>query len=93
VAATDPLAPTSDALAPLTSRQRAVFALLAEGCATKDIARRLNLAIGTVKVHLAAIYRALGARSRLEAVARARGGFTLLPTLLAAGSRTAERLN
>jgi DNA-binding NarL/FixJ family response regulator len=86
-------APINDTLAPLTERQRAVFALLAEGCATKDIARRLNLAIGTVKVHLAAIYRALGARSRLEAVAKARGGFTVPPTLLPAGSRTAERLN
>ena len=68
---------TNKTLAPLTDRQRAVFALLVEGCATKEIARRLNLAIGTVKVHLAAIYRVLGARSRLEAVAKARGGFTL----------------
>jgi DNA-binding NarL/FixJ family response regulator len=93
VFAPHPEVPVSDALAPLTDRQRAVFALLAEGCATKEIARRLNLAIGTVKVHLAAIYRALGARSRLEAVAKARGGFTLPAALLPAGSRTAERLN
>jgi DNA-binding NarL/FixJ family response regulator len=83
----------NETLAPLTDRQRAVFALLAEGCATKEIARRLNLAIGTVKVHLAAIYRALGARSRLEAVAKARGGFTLPATLLPGAMRTAERLN
>jgi DNA-binding NarL/FixJ family response regulator len=55
----------------LTDRQRDVFNLLAEGCATKTIARRLDLAVGTVKVHLAAIYRALGANSRLEAVAKA----------------------
>lgn len=58
-------------LANLTDRQRDVFNLLAEGCATKTIARRLDLAVGTVKVHLAAIYRALGANSRLEAVAKA----------------------
>ncbi len=58
-------------LATLTDRQRDVFNLLAEGCATKTIARRLDLAVGTVKVHLAAIYRALGANSRLEAVAKA----------------------
>lgn len=80
-------------LPPLTDRQRAVFALLAEGCATKEIARRLNLAIGTVKVHLAAIYRALGARSRLEAVAKARGGFTLPAALLPRPILAADRLN
>ncbi len=55
----------------LTGRQRDVFELLAEGCATKTIARRLDLAVGTVKVHLAAIYRTLGASSRLEALAKA----------------------
>jgi DNA-binding NarL/FixJ family response regulator len=55
----------------LTTRQRDVFGLLAEGCATKTIARRLELSVGTVKVHLAAIYRTLGASSRLEALAKA----------------------
>jgi DNA-binding NarL/FixJ family response regulator len=62
---------TTPPLANLTERQRDVFNLLAEGCPTKTIARRLDLAVGTVKVHLAAIYRALGANSRLEAVAKA----------------------
>jgi DNA-binding NarL/FixJ family response regulator len=61
-------------IAQFTDRQRDVFMLLAEGCATKTIARRLDLAVGTVKVHLAAIYRALGAHSRLEALAKARNG-------------------
>lgn len=61
-------------LASMTDRQRDVFRLLAEGCATKTIARRLDLAVGTVKVHLAAIYRLLGAHSRLEAMAKACGG-------------------
>jgi DNA-binding NarL/FixJ family response regulator len=55
----------------MTDRQRAVFLLLAEGCPTKTIARRLNLAVGTVKVHLAAIYRQLDASGRMEAVAKA----------------------
>ena len=32
---------------------------------------------GTVKVHLAAIYRVLGAHSRIEALAKARGGITM----------------
>lgn len=61
----------SPALSHLTDRQRDVFGLLAEGCATKTIARRLDLAVGTVKVHLAGIYRTLGASSRLEALAKA----------------------
>jgi DNA-binding NarL/FixJ family response regulator len=58
----------------LTDRQVEVFNLLSEGCATKTIARRLGLAVGTVKVHLAAIYRILGAHNRVEAIAKARGG-------------------
>ncbi|MBM3567358.1 MAG: response regulator transcription factor [Alphaproteobacteria bacterium] len=41
---------------------------LTQGKATKEIARSLNLAEGTVKIHLAAIYRTLGARNRTEAV-------------------------
>jgi DNA-binding NarL/FixJ family response regulator len=64
----------SPLLAHLTDRQIEVFQLLAEGCSTKTIARRMGLAIGTVKVHLAAIYRVLGAHSRVEALAKARGG-------------------
>jgi len=73
-------------LANLTERQVEVFQLLAEGCATKTIARRLGLAIGTVKVHLAAIYRALDAHNRIEALAKARG------TALTVPARTAELL-
>ena len=49
-------------LSHLTERQRHVFELLAEGCATKTIARRLDLAVGTVKVHS----RQFTARWRIE---------------------------
>lgn len=73
-------------LAQLTERQRDVFRLLAEGCATKTIARRLDLAVGTVKVHLAAIYRALDAHSRLEALAKARNGMMWTSMLMPAVS-------
>lgn len=55
----------------LTARQSDVLSLLAEGRSTKDIARRLGLAVPTVKTHLAAVYRQLGARNRLEAVVKA----------------------
>jgi DNA-binding NarL/FixJ family response regulator len=68
----------SPALLHLTDRQRHVFELLAEGCATKTIARRLDLAVGTVKVHLAGIYRTLGASSRLEALAKAHRAYAAI---------------
>lgn len=35
----------------LTSRQREVLQLIAEGHTTKDIAQRLNLSVGTVETH------------------------------------------
>jgi DNA-binding NarL/FixJ family response regulator len=76
----------------LTDRQRDVFRLLAEGCATKTIARRLDLAVGTVKVHLAAIYRVLGAHSRMEAMAKACGGFAV-PMLMSEAAQVVERVN
>jgi DNA-binding NarL/FixJ family response regulator len=79
-------------LATLTDRQRDVFRLLAEGCATKTIARRLDLAVGTVKVHLAAIYRVLGAHSRMEAMAKACGGFAVPPMLMSGEMTLAERV-
>jgi DNA-binding NarL/FixJ family response regulator len=66
-----PAAEPQSPLAQFTDRQREVFELLSEGCATKTIARRLNLAVGTVKVHLAGVYRVLGASTRLEALAKA----------------------
>ena len=55
----------------LTSRQLEVLNLLGEGRSTKEIARSLDLAVGTVKVHLAMIYRSLGAHSRVQAVVKA----------------------
>ena len=61
----------------LTERQRDVFQLLVEGCPTKTIARRLNLGVGTVKVHLAGIYRTLGASSRLEAVSKVQRSYAM----------------
>ena len=51
-----------------TSRQLDVLKLLAEGRSTKEIARTLELGPGTVKIHLAAIFRALNAHNRTEAV-------------------------
>jgi DNA-binding NarL/FixJ family response regulator len=55
----------------LPPRQREVLHLLAEGRSNKEIARRLKLAEGTVKVHLAGLFRRLGVRNRAAAVAAA----------------------
>lgn len=60
-------APALD-LARFTPRQRDVLRLLAAGKSNKEIARELDLAEGTVKIHLAAVFRALNARNRTEAV-------------------------
>jgi DNA-binding NarL/FixJ family response regulator len=56
----------------LTPRQLDVLQRLLRGLPNKTIARELNLTEGTVKIHIAAILRALRARNRTEAVVRAR---------------------
>jgi DNA-binding NarL/FixJ family response regulator len=56
----------------MTPRQLDVLHLLLRGLPNKSIARELGLTEGTVKVHLAAILRALAVRNRTEAVVKAR---------------------
>lgn len=60
--------------APMTARQKQVLEELLKGQASKQIARTLCIAEGTVKIHLAAIYRALGVRTRAEAIAKLAAG-------------------
>lgn len=54
----------------LSPRQRQVLALAIRGTPVKLIARQLQIAEGTVKVHLSMVYRALGARNRTDALCR-----------------------
>ncbi len=62
----------------LTERQKDVLARLAQGAPIKRICRELNLSEGTVKTHVAAIYRAFGASNRTEALLAARrAGFDI----------------
>lgn len=56
----------------LTPRQLDVLRCLMRGAPNKLIARELGLTEGTVKIHIAAILRALRARNRTEAVVQAR---------------------
>ena len=51
----------------LTDRQRDVLRLLAAGMSNKEICRELELGEGTIKVHIAAIYRALDVSNRTAA--------------------------
>lgn len=55
----------------LTERQIDVLRLLLRGLPNKLICRDLSLAEGTVKVHISAVLRALGARNRTQAVVAA----------------------
>jgi DNA-binding NarL/FixJ family response regulator len=55
----------------LTSRQREILALMAEGFSTEEIAQRLAINRKTVRSHLTGLYRRLEARNRTEAVVRA----------------------
>ena len=50
----------------LTKRRRQVAALACRGFSNRRIAEKLGLTVGTVKVHLHAIYEKLQVRSRTE---------------------------
>lgn len=52
----------ADALDALTSRQREILQLVAEGNTSKDIAHRLGLSVKTVEAHRAQIMDRLGIR-------------------------------
>ena len=64
-------ASAAEGLEPLTSREREVLALLAEGLPNKAIATALGISDQTVKFHVAAIIGKLGAANRTDAVRRA----------------------
>jgi DNA-binding NarL/FixJ family response regulator len=53
----------------LSDRQRQVLKGLIEGKSNKEIAQEIKVAEGTVKMHLAALFRALGASNRAHAAA------------------------
>jgi len=55
----------------ITAREREILALAAEGFTTHQIGRRLGISPRTVEAHIAKLYRKLGVKTRLQAVARA----------------------
>lgn len=52
----------------LTSRERVVLKLLAEGNSLADIARQLDVSQHTIRTHMQNLYAKLGAHSRLDVV-------------------------
>jgi two-component system response regulator DevR len=56
----------------LTSRERQILALMAQGADNRAVAGLLHISYATVRTHVRSILLKLGARSRLEAVAKAR---------------------
>jgi LuxR family maltose regulon positive regulatory protein len=56
----------------LSERELEVLALIASGESNGEIASKLFVSVPTVKTHINNLYRKLGARSRTQAVARAR---------------------
>jgi DNA-binding NarL/FixJ family response regulator len=70
----------SVACALLTARETDVLRLVVQGHGNKTIAKRLDIALGTVKTHLKAIFQKLDATSRTEVAAVAeRRGLLALP--------------
>ncbi|MDC1018778.1 LuxR C-terminal-related transcriptional regulator [Pseudomonadales bacterium] len=61
------LAPANQ-LAKLSSRQKSVLEIALTGKLNKAIADELNIAEGTVKSHLSAVFKILGVKNRTEAV-------------------------
>lgn len=59
----------TSARAALTEREREILALVGEGLANKEIARRLQIELATVKTHIHNILKKLGVNSRTEAAA------------------------
>jgi two-component system, NarL family, nitrate/nitrite response regulator NarL len=68
----EPPAPRPAApFAELTPREREILECIADGSSNKMIARALQITDGTVKLHVKAILRKLGMRSRVEAAVSA----------------------
>ena len=64
---------TEKAVPTLTDRERQIILLVSEGLSNKEIARRLKITDGTVKVHLHSIFGKLQVSNRTALVAITQG--------------------
>lgn len=60
-----------DAGKQLTPRQREILSMIRVGRNNQEIAEMLDLTVGTVKIHITAIFKALGVRNRTQAMVAA----------------------
>lgn len=67
----------AEAVPRLTPRERQTLMLLGAGSSTSEIARVMGIAPNTVRNHIKSLCRSLGARSRIEAIAKARSAGVL----------------
>lgn len=65
----------------LTAKQKDVLAWVMQGLTNKQIARRLNIAESTVKLHMTAILQKYAVQNRLQLIAYAKQGVanTIVP--------------
>ena len=68
-----------DAASELSTREREVLELLAQGLPDKEIAGNLNISLPTVRYHLKHIYDKLHVRSRTEAALKHNAGRSSMP--------------
>jgi two-component system, NarL family, nitrate/nitrite response regulator NarL len=60
------LSDIAEPFAELSHREQHVVTLVCDGLSNKEIAERLGITEGTVKIHLHSIFEQLGVRSRIE---------------------------
>jgi DNA-binding CsgD family transcriptional regulator len=65
--------PPSESAPVLSPRERETLTLLAAGYSTAQMAQQMGISKETVRNHVKGLLRSLGARSRVEAIAKARG--------------------
>ncbi|MDP9330916.1 MAG: response regulator transcription factor [Actinomycetota bacterium] len=61
----------SEMSARLSPREREILLLMSDGLTMRQVARRLSISQRTVETHVAKLYRKLGVRTRMQAIARA----------------------
>jgi two-component system, NarL family, response regulator NreC len=61
----------SEVEATLTARELEILAMVSRGLTMQQVGRRLGISPRTVETHVAKLYRKLGVRTRVQAVARA----------------------